>query len=104
MRFAKALLIGVASLVALEGAANATQLVYTPINPTFGGNPLNGTFLLGVAQSQGFGFKAKNVSPDLTGLDAAISSLTSNLGGLSANPSVAAPIIVIGSPTVPTVP
>ncbi|WP_333607993.1 curli assembly protein CsgF [Arsukibacterium sp.] len=30
----------------------ATELVYTPINPSFGGNPLNGNFLLQKAQSQ----------------------------------------------------
>ncbi|MGO5000047.1 curli assembly protein CsgF [Oceanisphaera sp. W20_SRM_FM3] len=30
----------------------ASELVYTPINPTFGGNPLNGSFLLGNAQAQ----------------------------------------------------
>jgi curli production assembly/transport component CsgF len=30
----------------------ASELVYTPINPSFGGNPLNGSFLLGKAQSQ----------------------------------------------------
>ena len=32
--------------------ANASELVYTPINPSFGGNPLNGNFLLGKAQAQ----------------------------------------------------
>ena len=32
--------------------AAASELVYTPINPSFGGNPLNGSFLLGKAQSQ----------------------------------------------------
>ncbi|QSX35566.1 curli production assembly protein CsgF [Shewanella avicenniae] len=31
---------------------SATELVYTPTNPTFGGNPLNGAFLLNKAQSQ----------------------------------------------------
>ncbi|WP_353537722.1 curli assembly protein CsgF [Colwellia sp. KU-HH00111] len=31
---------------------NASELVYTPINPSFGGNPLNGNFLLGKAQAQ----------------------------------------------------
>jgi curli production assembly/transport component CsgF len=31
---------------------SATELVYTPINPSFGGNPLNGNFLLQKAQSQ----------------------------------------------------
>lgn len=30
----------------------ATQLIYEPVNPNFGGNPLNGTFLLQNAQSQ----------------------------------------------------
>nr|WP_256675787.1 curli assembly protein CsgF [Pseudomonas sp. R5(2019)] len=36
----------------LCGQALATELVYTPINPSFGGNPLNGTWLLNNAQSQ----------------------------------------------------
>lgn len=30
----------------------ATELVYTPINPSFGGSPLNGNFLLNKANSQ----------------------------------------------------
>ena len=30
--------------------AYAGELVYTPINPAFGGNPLNGSFLLNEAQ------------------------------------------------------
>ncbi|MFT5757256.1 MAG: curli production assembly/transport component CsgF [Alteromonadaceae bacterium] len=30
----------------------ASELVYTPINPSFGGNPMNGSFLLGKAQTQ----------------------------------------------------
>jgi len=34
------------------GAAHATELVYTPVNPSFGGNPLNGTWLLNNAQAQ----------------------------------------------------
>ena len=42
------LLVGLASVV----AAQATGLVYTPVNPSFGGNPLNGTWLLNNAQSQ----------------------------------------------------
>lgn len=32
--------------------AASSELIYTPINPSFGGNPLNGSFLLGKAQSQ----------------------------------------------------
>jgi len=30
----------------------ASELVYKPINPSFGGNPMNGSFLLGKAQAQ----------------------------------------------------
>lgn len=30
----------------------ATELIYTPINPSFGGSPLNGNMLLSKAQSQ----------------------------------------------------
>lgn len=36
----------------LVGSAQATELVYTPVNPSFGGNPLNGTWLLNNAQAQ----------------------------------------------------
>ncbi|MCY1421503.1 Type VIII secretion system (T8SS), CsgF protein [compost metagenome] len=36
----------------LTGSAVASQLVYTPVNPSFGGNPLNGTWLLNNAQAQ----------------------------------------------------
>ena len=42
------------------GAIQATELVYTPVNPTFGGSPLNGSFLLGSAQAQN-----KHKDPDL---------------------------------------
>lgn len=33
-------------------SATATELVYTPVNPSFGGNPLNGSVLMGTAQAQ----------------------------------------------------
>ncbi|WP_226944972.1 curli assembly protein CsgF, partial [Pseudomonas aeruginosa] len=32
--------------------AMATELVYAPVNPSFGGNPLNGTYLLNNATAQ----------------------------------------------------
>jgi len=35
-----------------SGLAAATELVYEPINPNFGGNPLNGSYLLSNAQAQ----------------------------------------------------
>jgi len=33
------------------GMCHATGLVYTPVNPTFGGNPDNGSFLLSTANA-----------------------------------------------------
>lgn len=36
----------------LAGAAHAGTIIYTPTNPTFGGNPLNGPNLLNSAQAQ----------------------------------------------------
>ncbi|AYG44883.1 curli production assembly protein CsgF [Pseudomonas sp. Leaf58] len=41
-----------ACLLVSACAAQATELVYTPVNPAFGGNPLNGTWLLNNAQAQ----------------------------------------------------
>lgn len=38
--------------LAFGAGVSATELVYSPVNPSFGGNPLNGTWLLGNAQSQ----------------------------------------------------
>ena len=34
------------------GASFAQDLTYTPINPTFGGNPFNSSHLLGIANAQ----------------------------------------------------
>jgi len=36
----------------LSVGVSATELVYTPVNPSFGGSPLNGAWLLGSAQAQ----------------------------------------------------
>lgn len=34
------------------GTTHASPLIYTPVNPAFGGNPLNGSHLLSNAQAQ----------------------------------------------------
>ncbi|MBV1776177.1 curli assembly protein CsgF [Burkholderiaceae bacterium DAT-1] len=39
------------SLMAVSIAAVASPLVYTPVNPNFGGNPMNGTMLMSEAQA-----------------------------------------------------
>ena len=46
----RVVLSGAATLLALS--AHATGLVYEPVNPTFGGNPNNGPFLLDTANAQ----------------------------------------------------
>jgi curli production assembly/transport component CsgF len=61
-------------------------LTYRPINPTFGGDPNNGTFVLAVGQAQGHG-KANSAGPDLSGLNNALSNLGNGTPG--------SPIIVI---------
>ena len=38
-------------LALAAGAANATELVYVPVNPSFGGHPSNGPNLLGSASA-----------------------------------------------------
>jgi curli production assembly/transport component CsgF len=44
-RFVAMLCLGISASV------SSTDLVYTPINPLFGGMPLNGTFILGIANA-----------------------------------------------------
>lgn len=39
-------------VVPAPSAANASELVYQPINPSFGGNPFNSSHLQGLAASQ----------------------------------------------------
>jgi curli production assembly/transport component CsgF len=41
-----------AACCALAGASAAQDLVYTPVNPSFGGNPFNSAHLLGLATAQ----------------------------------------------------
>lgn len=57
-----------AVLAALIGMAvtnaTASEMVYTPINPTFGGNPLYGNFLLSTAQATN-----KHKDPDAKSFD-----------------------------------
>ncbi len=68
--------------------AFASEMVYHPVTPTFGGNPLNGTFLLSTAQAQGEGVKSGAQGPDLSGLSNALSNIGSGaviVGGAGNN-------------------
>lgn len=88
-----ALLWGIFSAI----PAAATEQLYRPVSPTFGGNPLNGSFLLSTAQAQGAGAKSGQNSPDLSGLNEALSKL----GGSN---SVATPTIIINGTAIPANP
>jgi hypothetical protein len=46
-----ALTVGI--IVAAAGSSYGSQLVYKPVNPTFGGDPQNGNWLLSQASAQG---------------------------------------------------
>jgi curli production assembly/transport component CsgF len=73
------LMIAFAALAVVPGtrSTSASQLVYHPVNPTFGGNPQNGPTLLSQAQAQGEGVKSGSQGPDLSGLNSALSNLGS---------------------------
>lgn len=42
----------IATLALMAGPALASDLVYVPTNPSFGGNPFNSSHLLGIANAQ----------------------------------------------------
>lgn len=63
--------------------ALATEQVYHPISPTFGGNPSNGPFLLSTAQTQGEGANSGNNGPTIN--FPAINTGTGNTGGTGGN-------------------
>lgn len=62
----------------LSGPVIAGQLQYTPVNPSFGGNPLNGPYLLQSAQAQ----KSYPYPMDDLGLDTIGQILQTNNGFL----------------------
>ncbi len=54
MKFTKSVLVA-AAVMTICGSAQASQLVYRPTNPSLGGDPLNGNWLLSQATAQGEG-------------------------------------------------
>jgi curli production assembly/transport component CsgF len=78
----------IATLAILASApAIASEMVYHPVNPTFGGNPLNGSFLLQQAQAQGEGVKSGSQGPDLSGLSNALNGLGSGSSPIIISPA-----------------
>jgi curli production assembly/transport component CsgF len=94
VKYFLSLLTTTAGLAFAAAPASASSLGYTPVSPSFGGNPLNGTYVLSLAQAQGLGAKSGSNSPDLSGLNAALSGLGSGtgttivIGGTSSNPTI----------------
>ncbi|WP_395622495.1 curli assembly protein CsgF [Sphingomonas daechungensis] len=58
-----------AAIAVCSTSASAEDLVYKPINPSFGGNPFNSSHLLGIANSQN---KFKDPSSTSSGSEADI--------------------------------
>ncbi|MEZ0171329.1 curli assembly protein CsgF [Microvirga sp. TS319] len=83
--------IAIGGVLASSGAF-ASEMIYRPQNPNFGGNPLNGTLLMQQAQAQGKGAKGQEQQiPEINFPD---------LGGVGNTP----PIIIIGGSGQPTIP
>ena len=63
--------------------ASASELVYEPVNPNFGGNPLNGSYLLNNAEAQNkykdSSSRRSSTFKTPTALDRFVSSLESRL-------------------------
>jgi curli production assembly/transport component CsgF len=59
----RAFVLAGAALLAIAGSAQGGTLLYTPTNPSFGGNPLNGSYLFSEAQAQNQFTQSKASSP-----------------------------------------
>ncbi len=66
------------SIMTLSSSVAATQLVYEPVNPAFGGHYLNGSYLLANAQAQNDHSGGSGYTPP-TALERLASSLQSRL-------------------------
>jgi curli production assembly/transport component CsgF len=78
--FVLALALSSCGSCAFCGTAMASEQVYHPVSPSFGGNSLNGTYILQQAQAQGLGAKSGQQSPDLSGLTNALGNLGTGSG------------------------
>ena len=69
------------TFILIISQVSASELVYQPVNPSFGGNPINGSYLLGNAQSQNDfkGSSATSRIAERTALDRFTDSLEARL-------------------------
>lgn len=69
---------GATALMAAALTAQATELVYTPVNPTFGGNPANAAGLLNNATAQN-NYKAPSTASSSTSTQSQLDTFTRQL-------------------------
>jgi curli production assembly/transport component CsgF len=50
-KLSTSIITGTIFLISLNGVAAAGELVYRPVNPSFGGDPFNSSHLLGIANA-----------------------------------------------------
>lgn len=70
--------LGVVLLPLASAGLHASELVYTPVNPSFGGNPLNGPVLLNQANAQNH-FTDKSSSASSSSTNSALTQFNSML-------------------------
>lgn len=63
MRIITIAMLSVGVLAAATASVSASQLVYKPVNPSFGGDPQNGNWLLSQASAQGKAASGSSSSP-----------------------------------------
>ncbi|MBB3458613.1 hypothetical protein FHT86_006939 [Rhizobium sp. BK313] len=79
------------AIAAMAGAASASQLVYKPVNPAFGGDPQNGSWLLSQASAQGKAAEGSSSPgfsidfPDFGNTTQPTNSTTTNLPDVNTN-------------------
>ena len=79
------------AIAAMAGAASASQLVYKPVNPAFGGDPQNGSWLLSQASAQGKAAEGSSSPgfsidfPDFGNTTQPTNSTTTNLPDVNSN-------------------
>jgi|SRR5271169_2605695 curli production assembly/transport component CsgF len=88
---------GFVGLIGFLTPALATEQVYHPVSPTFGGNPNNGPFLLSTAQAQGEGANSGNTIPTINFTNPTTPTTPggqqSQQGGAANNNTVANPLV-----------
>jgi curli production assembly/transport component CsgF len=78
MKCLSTVFLGLALLPLVSQGLQASELVYTPVNPSFGGNPLNGPVLLNQANAQNH-FTDKSSSTSSSSTNSALTQFNSML-------------------------